>query len=203
MIQLLLHDVRVFTRNELTDMAIQGPHEVLPSWTVILKSITDERALAVWIGPSEGEALARYIAADEPMRPMTYTFISRLIEGLGATVQRAEFVGLENDIFFATLTLVNREEEVVVDARPSDAINVALRAGAPIFVDETILEHAGFTVSPDVVDSLRALSRALGREEPEGAEWKAGVDVIKEFDKARQELIERRRAARERGQTGR
>jgi len=108
---------------------------------VILREAEGERILPIWIAP--GEALAiRRLLADEPFpRPLTHDLLVLIVEGLKARVSRVVVSDLRESTYFATV-IVERDAEVLsIDARPSDSIAVALRAKAPIFVNEELLQQ--------------------------------------------------------------
>lgn len=128
---------------------------------VLLKEKDGERVLPIWVGPHEGDVLALQLAGRSAPRPLTYDLTMRLLEAAQAAVERVSVSRLHEEVFYATLFL--RAGGVVheIDARPSDALNLALRAGAPIFVDADVMDDQG--VRPE------ALPAKLARE----AEWPA------------------------------
>jgi bifunctional DNase/RNase len=108
---------------------------------VILREAEGERILPIWIGPGEAHAIRR-ILSDEPFpRPLTHDLLVLIVEGLKARVSRVVISDLRESTFYATV-IVQRDSEVLsIDARPSDSIAVALRAKAPIFVNEELLQE--------------------------------------------------------------
>lgn len=115
---------------------------------VLLAEIDGDRTLPIWIGIAEANALGMARMGRRPERPLTYELASAMLEGFGAVVKRAEITHLESDVYFATVTVGDGERETGFDARPSDALNFALRANAPAFVDEALL--SGATTTPPV-----------------------------------------------------
>ncbi len=108
---------------------------------VILREAEGERILPIWIGPGEAQAIRR-VLADEPFpRPLTHDLLVRLVEGLKARVTRVVVSDLRENTFYATILVQAGAETLSFDARPSDAIAVALRAKAPIFVNEQLLQE--------------------------------------------------------------
>jgi bifunctional DNase/RNase len=108
---------------------------------VILREIDGDRILPIWIGPAEAHAIRRFLAEEPFPRPLTHDLIQLVIEGLKARVSRIVISDLKESTFFASV-LIEREGEVLsIDARPSDSIAVALRAKAPIFVNEKLLQQ--------------------------------------------------------------
>ena len=109
---------------------------------VMLKEKTSGRYLPIWIGHFEADAIAIPMQKVPVSRPLTHDLLKDTIAQLGATLQRIVITKLEFNTFFATLILQSKEGTVhEVDARPSDSIAVALRADAPIFVAEDVLNQ--------------------------------------------------------------
>ncbi len=107
---------------------------------VVLRELDGTRMLPIWIGPGEAAAIRRLLG-DEPFpRPLTHDLIQLVIEGLHAQVTRVLITDLRENTFFAVILVERESEKLSIDARPSDSIAVALRAKAPIFVNETLLQ---------------------------------------------------------------
>jgi hypothetical protein len=108
---------------------------------VLLREVEGTRVLPIWIGPGEAMAIRRLLAEESFPRPLTHDLIALVVEGLHARVTRVLISELRESTFFASL-LIERDKEVLsVDARPSDAIAVALRARAPILVNEVLMHE--------------------------------------------------------------
>ena len=111
---------------------------------IVLKEREGDRFLPVVIGIAEVNAIKLKLSGIEPPRPLTHDLLLKTIEELGAKLQEIQIDKLENNTFYAKLILNrNGSGEIKVDARPSDSIALAIRAGAPIFVDEEVLGEAG------------------------------------------------------------
>ncbi len=109
---------------------------------VVLKERGGTRFLPIIIGISEVTAIKMKISGIQPPRPLTHDLLQSTISELGATLQRIVITKLESNTFFAKLILQSKDGEVrEVDARPSDSIAIALRADAPIFVAEEVLNQ--------------------------------------------------------------
>lgn len=109
---------------------------------IVLKERGGNRFLPIIIGISEVTAIKMKISGIQPPRPLTHDLLKETIAQLGATLQRIIITRLELNTFFATLVLQTKDGQVrEVDARPSDSIAVALRADAPIFVAEDVLNQ--------------------------------------------------------------
>jgi uncharacterized protein len=109
---------------------------------VILRDTESQLFLPIWIGVFEANAIALRIEGVEPPRPMTHDLLRLVLEQLGATVEKIVISDLRESTFFALIHLRQGGQPVTVDARPSDAIALALRTEAPIFVLRAVLEKA-------------------------------------------------------------
>ncbi len=111
---------------------------------IVLKEKEGKRLLPVVIGIAEVNAIKLKLSGIKPPRPLTHDLLASVIESLGAKLQKILIDRLENNTFYAKLYLsVNHGKEVLIDARPSDSVALALRAGVPIFVEEQVLKEAG------------------------------------------------------------
>ena len=110
---------------------------------VILKEKDEERYLPVWIGPAEADAIAVKLQNVSLARPLTHDTLLEVIETFGGEVSWAIINELRNDTFYAKLVLSHEDKCYEVECRPSDALAVAVRAGATIFVDKSVLDQAG------------------------------------------------------------
>ena len=137
------------------------------SHVVILKEKEGERVLPIWIGPAEAQAIARELAGQRFPRPLTHDLLATIVEGLHAKVTRVVIADLRENTFFAQLVIDRDGEVVVVDARPSDSIAVALRTGADIFVNEKLLNEPGEQEEPTEEEKAQELRRFLENLDPE------------------------------------
>jgi uncharacterized protein len=108
---------------------------------VILKDEKLDRYLLVWVGPSESNAIALELQNEKAPRPLTADLLKTVLEELGAKVKSVNVTDLSDGIFYARLNIANdKGEELEIDSRPSDAIALAVRTNAPVFVEEEILD---------------------------------------------------------------
>ncbi len=126
------------------------------SRVVILKDSKIERYLLIWIGENESYAIASELQGAHYERPLTHDLLHTVVERLGGEVTEIVINNLEGDVYYALIMIQNGEKIVQIDARPSDAIALAVRAKAPIFVEEEILSQAALTVTtpPEEDDRL-------------------------------------------------
>ena len=113
--------------------------ETRPEQVIILKEKDGDRMMPVIIGHFEAQSMYLVLNSIEVPRPLTHDLLKRVIEQLGARLDRIVVNKLENNTFFALLVLATDNGPVEVDARPSDSICLALRTGSPIFVEEDVL----------------------------------------------------------------
>jgi bifunctional DNase/RNase len=116
---------------------------------LILKNEEAGKILPIWIGPYEAYAIMMAIEGVEPTRPQTHDLIKGLLEALDANVVRVVVNDLADNTFYARLYVETAEGMTEVDARPSDAIAVALRTDAPIYVAREIIENNGADAEAD------------------------------------------------------
>lgn len=123
---------------------------------VVLKEEGLERYLAIWIGPYEADAITIKLQGVEVARPLTHDLLQQSIAKLDARVSHILVNDLHDDTFYARVVMDRGGERIELDSRPSDAIALAVRVQAPIFVAESVMERAG--VVPDDEINLDALT---------------------------------------------
>jgi uncharacterized protein len=109
---------------------------------IILKTEDDEQAVPIWIGLLEATSIASALQHIKYERPMTHDLFKNFTDLLGISVSKVEVCDLRDNTFFARIHFVSKDRDFDIDARPSDAIALALRFDAPIFVDESVIQHA-------------------------------------------------------------
>jgi uncharacterized protein len=107
---------------------------------VILRESEGERILPIWIGPGEAQAIRRMLSDETFPRPLTHDLCYLVAEGLKAKITKIVIADLRENTFFASIFLERDSDVLSIDARPSDSIALALRAKAPIYVNETLLQ---------------------------------------------------------------
>jgi len=128
-------------------MDVMGVRMEMPSNTpiVLLKERSGDRYLPIWVGAVEATAIAYAQQGVVPPRPLTHDLMRDLLDALGATVEQVRITGLEDGVYYAVIAF---EGGLEVQARPSDAIALALRAEVPIVGAEAVLDEAGVEI-PD------------------------------------------------------
>jgi bifunctional DNase/RNase len=116
---------------------------------VILKEKMAKRYLPIWIGPAEADAIAVKLQGVTVPRPLTHDLLRSVIDSLGATIESIIVSDLKSDTFYASIILNVDGEQVVIDARPSDALALAVRVNAPIYAEDAVLDKAGILLDEE------------------------------------------------------
>jgi len=125
----------------LTQVRVRGLMFDPPAnYIVILRSEEGQEVLPIWIGKAEANAISLALESVELPRPLTHDLIKNAIEEVSAKVISVVITDLRDNTFYAKLHLLHRDAEITIDARPSDAIALALRAECPIFVAKDVFE---------------------------------------------------------------
>ena len=160
---------------------------------LILKTRIDDRYLPVWIGPAEADAIAIRLQKVAVPRPLTHDLLGSVISALGAALGFIVICDLRQDVFYAKLSLNINGKVLEVDCRPSDAIALAVGVQAPIYVEESVLDKAGFTMDresgrPTAMDAEARNSGKVSEEELKGLsvfrDFIEGLDM-RDFDKGK------------------
>jgi bifunctional DNase/RNase len=133
-------DIEVRIRGLMMDPATNMP-------IVVLKDVASDTVIPIWVGIFEANAIAIEIEKVAAPRPMTHDLARNVIRHLNAQLERVVITEIKNETFHAVLWLRQAEEQVMIDARPSDAIALALRADCPIFVAEHVMQSAKLNTS--------------------------------------------------------
>ena len=153
------------------EMRIRGlmldPNTNMP--IVVLKDVASDAVLPIWVGIFEANAIQVEIEKLVALRPMTHDLAKNLIHYMNGKLERVVITELRDDTFMAVLWLRQGEEAVTIDARPSDAIALALRADCPIYVSEQVMQAAKLNTSgpPDgpTAEQLRGWLEGLNDED--------------------------------------
>jgi len=122
---------------------------------VLLKTADGNKFLPIWIGHPEAAAILMKLQSQAPPRPMTHDLVSDMLEQLGAQIVRITFTELRENTFYAQITVQQDGSEIEIDSRPSDAIALAIRAEAPIFAADRVIEESAIEFEGDEIDQDR------------------------------------------------
>lgn len=149
-------------RMEVVGLAVD-PISKVP--IVVLREQGGDRAFPIWIGPAEASAIATRLEGIEVPRPLTHDLLAAVLAQLGGVVTEIEVTELKGTTFFAVIRVERGGDRLVIDSRPSDAIALALRVGAPILADEAVLAQAQKVRIRSVTGAEGATGRGLGDAE--------------------------------------
>ena len=116
---------------------------------IILKDLLSDKALPIWVGYFEANAIALEIEKINTPRPMTHDLLRSMISSLHAKVKHVLINDLQDNTFFAVISIIQNGSDMTIDSRPSDAIALALRTKSPIFVEDKVIEAAKKLDLPD------------------------------------------------------
>jgi bifunctional DNase/RNase len=137
---------------------------------VVLKAKDDdETVLPIWIGIFEADSILRELQKVEPPRPMTYELMKNVITQMGGVVDKVIINDLRDSTYYAEVHVLQGNNLLIIDSRPSDAINIALRFSAPIFVEESVLEKSKVP-KPEEDEEKEKLKEWLENIKPEDFE---------------------------------
>jgi len=148
---------------------------------IILRDEEDKRSLPIWVGIFEANAIALELEKISTPRPMTHDLIKNILDAVDARVLKVVVTDLKENTFFAVLHVQLGETEYTVDSRPSDAIALALRVAAPIYVDEEVVRKA------KSLDVATKETEAVKADDPERIrEWLGSIkpEDFEKFNKA-------------------
>jgi bifunctional DNase/RNase len=137
---------------------------------VVLKAKDDDdTVLPIWIGIFEADSILRQLQNVEPPRPMTYELMKNVITQMGGVVDKVVINDLRDSTYYAEVHILQGNNRLIIDSRPSDAINIALRFSAPIFVEESVLEKSRVP-KPEEDEEKKKLREWLENIKPEDFE---------------------------------
>jgi len=140
---------------------------------IVLRDPDGGRILPIWVGVFEANAIALQMENVQTPRPMTHDLLKSLLDGLEAHVERIVVCDLRDNTFYAAIHLVSARGKSMVDARPSDAIALALRTGSPIFVEDSVIREArSLEASKEPTDMSRLQKWLEGLSEEELGKYK-------------------------------
>jgi hypothetical protein len=110
-------------------------------YILLLKEVDGSNTLPIWIGKPEADSIALALGKVETPRPLTHDLVKNIADGLKVKIAKIVITEIQDNTYYALLCLNDGKKETYVDSRPSDAVAVALRVSAPIFVEENVLEQ--------------------------------------------------------------
>jgi bifunctional DNase/RNase len=178
-------------RDEI-EMVVESVRVHMPTGrhVLVLRETDRRRMLLIWVGPWEASAIAMKLQGMAPERPLTHDLFVTVLSDLSVRLERIVISDLADETFHATLALAGPDERRVVDARPSDAIALAVRTGAPIFATADVLDRAATTAdeeqeaggeTEDRADPLRRRRTAVPLESTDEVVDPGRLEIFREF----------------------
>lgn len=162
MIEVIIDSIRV---------SLMSQHRI-----VVLKDTNSDRYLPIWIGPCEADAITTELQEVPPQRPLTHDLLRSVIREMGGNVVHILVNDLRNDVYYARVVIDVDGKRVEIDSRPSDAIALAVRVKAPVFVADTVMDKAAIEPDDDVEDEVE------GANVPEDADIEESrLSAFKDF----------------------
>jgi len=124
-------------------------------YILLLKEIDGRGTLPIWIGKPEADSIALALGKVMTPRPLTHDLIKNIVDGMKIRIQRIIVTQILDNTYYALLCLSDGKKETTIDSRPSDAVAVALRTNAPIFVEESIMERRSTDELEEWLKNLR------------------------------------------------
>lgn len=152
---------------------------------IILREKNAERLLPIWIGPAEADSIAVKLQDVSVPRPLTHDLLENVISNLGAKIDHINVSKLSDDTFYANIILNIDDRMIDIDSRPSDAIALAVRAKAPIFVDDSVLDKAAVLIDKKTGDVIVPENQGEAKKEVTDEEMRrlsAFQDFINDLD---------------------
>lgn len=149
---------------------------------VILREVDGNRHLPIWIGSYEAEAIALELQGVAPTRPLPYDLMCTMVSELGADIDRVIITDLSSKVYYATIILTINDRTIEIDARPSDALALAIRCDARILVDDAVMESAGITLlNESSVDQTESETLLTTNNQESSKDLGPDLDVFRDF----------------------
>jgi len=143
---------------------------------IILREMDAERFLAIWVDNYMAEQITFSLQEVEVARPMSHDLIKNILKNLNARILRVEVVAIRGDVFYGNIIIQTEEnKQINIDARPSDALALAVRTSVPIFVSKEVMENAGVEPEEDIIDEKR--QEPFGQTPSQSKEPETGAAV--------------------------
>ncbi len=134
---------------------------------MVLEEIDGPRLLPIWIGLYEGGAIGMALSGQQFPRPLTHDLFMVVISQLGAKLKHVKITELKDSTFYAEVAVLNGTKEMVIDARPSDSVALAVRANCPILIDDSVFKACPELLKPITEDEVNDFKKKLDTMTPE------------------------------------
>ncbi len=154
-------------KNELKEAKIFSLAQVVDRCIVVVEEVGGPRLVPIWIGIFEGGAIAAELTGQEPPRPMTHDLMTTLLKATHTSIERIVITDLRDNTYFAEIHLKTNGSSQVIDARPSDALALAVRSHCPMFVAEAVFRKCPELLKPISEDEVKKFKEELKNMKPE------------------------------------
>src|SRR4051812_29612955 len=153
--------------NNIVSTRLYSLSQVGGQCVMVLEEIDGPRLLPIWIGLYEGGAIGMALSGQQFPRPLTHDLFMVVLQQMGASVKHVLITELKDSTFYAEIALVNGTKDIVVDARPSDSVALAVRANCPILVNEEVFKACPELLKPITEDEVSEFKKKLDTMTPE------------------------------------
>jgi uncharacterized protein len=155
-------------KNELKEAKIFSLAQVVDRCIVVIEEVGGPRLVPIWIGIFEGGAIAAELTGQEPPRPMTHDLMANIFKASHIAMEKVIITDLRDNTYFAEIHLrANGGSPQVIDARPSDALALAVRTRCPMFVSEVVFKKCPELLKPISEDEVKKFKEELKNMKPE------------------------------------
>lgn len=155
------------SKTDLKEAKIFSLAQVVDRCIVVIEEVGGPRLVPIWIGIFEGGAIAAELTGQEPPRPMTHDLMASIFKSSHITMERVVITDLRDNTYFAEIHLITNGTGTVVDARPSDALALAVRTHCPLFVSESVFQKCPELLKPISEDEVKNFKEELKNMKPE------------------------------------
>jgi len=154
-------------KSDLKEAKIFSLAQVVDRCIVVIEEIGGPRLVPIWIGIFEGGAIAAELTGQEPPRPMTHDLIASILKSAHVVMEKIVITDLRENTYFAEIHLRAKGTALVMDARPSDALALAVRSRCPMYVSETVFKKCPELLKPISEDEVKKFKEELKNMKPE------------------------------------
>jgi len=154
-------------KNELKEAKIFSLAQVVDRCIVVVEEVGGPRLVPIWIGIFEGGAIAAELTGQEPPRPMTHDLMTHIFKAAHVSMEKVVITDLRDNTYFAEIHLRTNGATQVIDARPSDALALAVRSRCPMFVSEVVFKKCPELLKPISEDEVKKFKEELKNMKPE------------------------------------
>jgi hypothetical protein len=139
----------------------------LAQYVVTLEEVDGSRLVPIWVGISEGAAIATVLEGEKFARPLTHDLTVSLIKSLGGSIEKVVISDLRDNAYYAKIVVRQADKTLEIDSRPSDAMALAVRTNSPIFIEDKVLDMCPVINKPITADEVKTFERELEKLHPD------------------------------------